>query len=57
MGMTNQVCPLREKSGERLLAHGIRWGPSGEVPAPDSKMIMFSRPLLTLENLEIFSRA
>jgi hypothetical protein len=37
MGMTNQVCPLREKSGERLLARQIRWGSSAEVPARDSK--------------------
>jgi hypothetical protein len=56
MGMTNQVCPLREKSGERLLAHWIRWGPPGEVPVPGSKMIMFPRLLLALENLEISFR-
>jgi hypothetical protein len=56
MGMTNQVCPLREKSGERLLAHRIRWGPRGEVPAPGSKIITFSRQVLALEKLEISGR-
>ncbi len=34
MGMTNRVCPLREKSGERVNAHRIRWGCPMKVPAP-----------------------
>jgi hypothetical protein len=32
--MTNRVCPLREKSGERFTAHEIRWGCPLKVPAP-----------------------
>ena len=39
MGMTNRVCPLREKSGERFTARRIRWGCPMKVPAPPRRNV------------------